>query len=189
MFFGLFTAGFGVLSMYDERRSWTLQRLLISPTPRSAIMSGKLIGVFLTVLFQISLLLVSLTIVASVVLGEPTSIWGSDLFKTIAVTLAAAFSVTGFGMLLSGITRSPEQGQIFISVFSIALAILGGSFGFILPPAVSRFSLIYWGRTAYESLSFGSGEVWLNILVLTAMGALFFLIGLYLFTRRFEMTE
>ena len=33
MFFALFTAQFGVLSMHEERREWTLQRLIISPHP------------------------------------------------------------------------------------------------------------------------------------------------------------
>jgi hypothetical protein len=61
MFFAMFTAQFGVLSMHEERREWTLQRLVISPTPRSHILAGKLLGVFVTVIFQLVVLLVALT--------------------------------------------------------------------------------------------------------------------------------
>jgi ABC-type transport system involved in multi-copper enzyme maturation permease subunit len=189
MFFGLFTAGFGVLSMYDERRNWTLQRLVISPTPRSSILTGKLAGIFLAVLFQITVLLIAMTAVASVVAREPTSIWGVDFLRILIVTLAAAFSVTGFGMFIAGIARTPEQGQILNSVFAIGLAVLGGGFGFILPPEVSRFSLIYWGRTAFEALSYVGGDVLINVVVLIGMGLFFFIIGLYFFNRRFDMTE
>ena len=189
MFFGLFTAGFGVLSMYDERRNWTLQRLVISPTPRHSILTGKLMGIFLAVLFQISLLLIAMTAVASVVVGAPTSIWGDDLLLVVIVTLAAAFAVTGFGMFVAGIARTPEQGQILSSVLAIAMAVLGGGFGFVLPPEVSRFSLIYWGRTAFEALAFVGGEVLLNVVVLIGMGLFFFLLGVVVFNRRFDMTE
>jgi ABC-type transport system involved in multi-copper enzyme maturation permease subunit len=189
MFFGLFTAGFGVLSMYDERRNWTLQRLLISPTPRSAILSGKLAGVFLTVLFQITLLLIAMTVVASVVVREPVSIWGDEVLKVVLVTLSAAFAVTGFGTFIAGIARTPEQGQIFNTVFALALAVLGGSFGFVLPPEIAQLSMIYWGRTAFESLSASSGPVLTNILILTVQGAILFALGLILFRRRFEMTD
>jgi ABC-2 type transport system permease protein len=187
MFFGLFTAGFGVLSMYDERRNWTLQRLLISPTPRNSILTGKLVGIFLEVLFQVSILLIAMTAVASVVVREPTSIWGDDLVRTALVTLAASFAVTGFGMLVAGVVRSPEQGQIAIPILSIGLAMLGGSFGFLLPEAISRFSMIYWGRTAFESLAFNGGDVALNVIVLIAQGAIFYLIGLYVFNRHFKV--
>jgi hypothetical protein len=57
-----------------------------------------------------------------------------------------------------------------------------------LPPEVARFSLIYWGRIAYETLAFSGGAIGLNIIVLAAMGAFFFLLGLYFFNRRFDVS-
>ena len=187
MFFALFTAQFGVLSMYQERRTWTLQRMLISPTPKSSILAGKLVGVFASVTFQLIILFFALTIVGSILEGKLTLIWGGNFPATFTVMLAAAFAVSGLGMLLAGIVKSPEQGQIFATGINMTLAVLGGAFGFNLPESISKLSLIYWGREAFETLAIGSTDVELNIFVLVAQGAIMFIIGLVMFNRRFEV--
>jgi ABC-type transport system involved in multi-copper enzyme maturation permease subunit len=185
MFFALFTAQFGVLSMYQERRTWTLQRMLISPTPKASILGGKLIGVFASVTFQLLILFFALTIVGSILEGELALIWGGNFPATFTMMLAAAFAVSGLGMLLAGIVKSPEQGQIFATGINMTLAVLGGAFGFNLPESISKLSLIYWGREAFETLATGSTDVGLNIIILVAQGAIMFVIGLVLFNRRF----
>jgi ABC-2 type transport system permease protein len=187
MFFALFTAQFGVLSMYQERRTWTLQRMLISPTPKASILGGKLIGVFASVTFQLLILFFALTIVGSILEGELALIWGGNFPATFTMMLAAAFAVSGLGMLLAGIVKSPEQGQIFATGINMTLAVLGGAFGFNLPESISKLSLIYWGREAFETLATGSTDVGLNIIILVAQGAIMFVIGLVLFNRRFEV--
>ena len=186
MFFALFTAQFGILSMYQERRNWTLQRMLISPTPRASILSGKLVGVFTSVTFQLFILFFALTIVGSIIEGEFVLIWGGNFLATFTVMLAAAFAVSGLGMLLAGIVKSPEQGQIFATGINMTLAVLGGAFGFNMPESISKLSMIYWGREAFETLATGSTDVGLSILVLVAQGFIMFVIGLLLFNRRFE---
>lgn len=187
MFFALFTAQFGVLSMYQERRTWTLQRMLISPTPKSSILGGKLVGVFASVTFQLLILFFALTIVGSIIEGKLAMIWGGNFPATFTVMLAAAFAVSGLGMLLAGIVKSPEQGQIFATGINMALAVLGGAFAFNLPESISKLSLIYWGREAFETLATGSTDIGVNIIVLLAQGAIMFVIGLVLFNRRFEL--
>lgn len=186
MFFALFTAGFGVLSMYDDRRNWTLQRLIISPTPRTYILVGKLIGVALTVLFQLLVLLIALTAVGSVLGGELRLIWGTDPLLVGMVLLSATLAVSGFGMFMAGIAKNPEQGQIFGSVFSMGLAVLGGTFGFTLPRQVAVLSLIYWGRDAFQILARGDSDVGLHIVVLAVQGAALYGLGVLFFNRRFE---
>ncbi len=187
MFFALFTAQFGVLSMYYERQEWTLQRLLMSPTRRSFILTGKLVGVFATVLFQLLLLFLSLTLVGSLMRGSLVFIWGSDSLRIALVLLAASMAVSGYGMLLSGIVKTPEQGQIFGSLATMAMAVLGGAFGFSLPGAVSMVSMIYWGREAFQLLAAGSGDVGQHILVLAVQGLAMFVLGLALFARQFDV--
>lgn len=187
MFFALFTAQFGVLSLHDERRNWTLQRLVMSPTPRAVILGGKLVGVFVTVLFQLSILLLALTVVGSIVQGELVSIWGPDLGRILLVLLAAALAVAGYGMFTAGIVKTPEQGQIIGSIITFAMAVLGGAFGFRLPEQVSQLSLVYWGREAFDLLAAGQGAVGLNVLVLVLYGVVLYLIGLMLFSRRLEI--
>jgi len=70
LFFALFTGQNGILSMYEERKNWTLQRILISPTPRWAILGGKLVGVLVSVIFQLLALVFALTIVGSLIEGH-----------------------------------------------------------------------------------------------------------------------
>jgi ABC-type Na+ efflux pump permease subunit len=187
MFFALFTAQFGVLSMHEDRRQWTLQRLIMSPTPRSSIMAGKLIGVFATVLVQLLLLMLALTLVGSLLGGAVTFIWGSNIARIALVLLAVSLAVSGFGMLLAGIVKDAEQAQVFTTVINMAMAVLGGAFGFTLPRSVSQFSLLYWGRDAFDRLAVGQGEIGLHAVVLALQGVVMFLVGLWLFNRRFEV--
>jgi ABC-2 type transport system permease protein len=187
MFFALFTAQFGVLSMYDDRRNWTLQRLVMSPTPRSSILAGKLIGVFTSVVFQLLTLLIALTLVGSIMQGKLALIWGSDVLAILLVLFSASLAVSGLGMFMAGIVRSPEQAQVIGSVLNMALAVLGGAFGFSLPQSVSQFSLVYWGRNAFDILAAGGTDVGLNVLVLGIQGLVMFGIGIVLFNQRFEL--
>jgi len=186
MFFAMFTAQFGVLNMHWERRGWTLQRMLISPTPRSIIMGGKLVGVFISVVSQLVVLLLALTLVGSLLQGRFILIWGDQPLLILIAILAASLAVSGFGMLLAGLVKSPEQASVFTSALNIGLAALGGSFGFTLPKAISQLSMVYWGRTTFEMLAVGNSDIWVNVLVLVLQGAVMYAIGLLLFNRRFE---
>lgn len=186
MFFAMFTAQFGVLSMHEERREWTLQRLVISPTPRSHILAGKLLGVFVTVIFQLLVLLVALTMIASIIQRELTLIWGDDFLSLGILVFAVALGVAGFGMLLAGIVRTAEQGQAVGPIANMVQGVLGGAFGFFLPTAIAVFSLVYWGREAFQSLSLGDSDIGLNLLVLIVLGLIMYVIGVILFNRRFD---
>lgn len=187
LFFALFTGQFGILSMYEERRNWTLQRMVASPTPRWAILGGKLVGVLASVLFQLLALVVALTLVGSVIEGHPVFIWGNDLPQLALLLVAVAVSVSGLGMFLAGVLKGIEQANIVGSVLNIALGVLGGAFGFQLPRSVSLVSFIYWARDGFEKLAAGRGDISLNILVLFAQGVVLFALGLFLFNRKFEV--
>ena len=186
MFFALFTAQFGVLSMHEERREWTLQRLVISPTPRSHILAGKLLGVFVTVIFQLLVLIIALTLIASIIERELTLIWGDDFLSLGILIFAAALGVAGFGMLLAGIVRTAEQGQTVGPIANMVQGVLGGAFGFLLPTALAVFSLVFWGREAFQSLSLGDTDIGLNMLVLAGLGLIMYVIGVILFNKRFD---
>lgn len=187
MFFALFTAQFGVLGLHNERRQWTLQRMVISPTSRATILAGNLVGVFVTVVFQISILVVALTLIGSLMQGQLDLIWGDEVPLIIALVLAVALSVSGFGMLIAAIVRTPEQGQILGPVVNMAMGVLGGAFGFMLPEAVSVLSVVYWGRDAFQRLAAGEADIGTNLMVLAVQGVAMYLIGVVLFNRKFEV--
>jgi ABC-2 type transport system permease protein len=187
MFFALFTGQFGVLSLYQERVDGTLQRMLVSPTPRWAILGGKLVGVFLSVLVQLVVLIVALTAVGSLIEGHVLFIWGTDVARLALVVISVSLAVSGLGMMLAGVVKGIEQANLVASVLNIALGVLGGAFGFELPRSVSAASIIYWGRDAFDVLAAGRGDILLNVVVLCASGVVMFTAGLALFTRRFEV--
>ena len=186
LFFAMFTAQGGVLSMYDERRNGTLQRILVSPTPRWVFLGGKLLGTLVSVLVQLILLVLALTLVGSIIEGRPAFIWGNDIGKLALVLLAVSLAVAGLAVFLAGILKSIEQAGTVGSVLNIGLGVLGGAFGFQLPRSMAQFSLVFWARDAFDLLAAGRGEIWLNILVLFAQGLLFYGIGLFFFTRKFN---
>jgi ABC-2 type transport system permease protein len=187
LFFALFVGQSGILSMYEERKNGTLQRILVSPTPRWNLLGGKLVGVLVSVVFQLLVLIFAMTAVGSLIEGQLTFIWGTDIAKLGLVVLAVSVAVSGLGMFLAGVLKGIEQANIVGSVLNIALGVLGGAFGFQLPRSVAQVSLIYWARDAFDKLAAGRGDITLNILVLFVEGAVLFLIGLILFNRRFEV--
>ena len=123
----------------------------------------------------------------SLLAGGFTLIWGSDLGRLGLLLLAVATAVGGLGMLLAGVLKGIEQANIVASVLNMALGVLGGAFAFQLPPSIAAFSFIYWGREAFQSLAAGYGDITLHLIVLFGQGAVMFVIGLFLFNRRFEV--
>ncbi len=187
MFFTLFTGQGGVYSIFEERKQWTLQRLVVTPTPRISILLGKMLGVLVSCILQLVFLFIALTVVGSILNGGFVVIWGNSYLLIALVIVAAALSATGLGALLAGVAKSPEQGQIYGSLVSVAMAVLGGAFGFQLPEAFSRFSILYWGSNAFQKLANGSTDVSLNLIVLTGLGAVMFAIGFWMFNRRLDI--
>jgi ABC-2 type transport system permease protein len=187
MFFALFTAQFGVLGLHNERRQGTLQRMVVSPTPRAYILTGSLLGVFITVIFQITILVVALTAVGSLLQGKLDLIWGSEYLLIVGLVLAVGLAVSGFGMLMAAIVKTPEQGQILGPIVNMAMGVLGGAFGFLLPKTVAIFSIVYWGREAFQRLAAGEADIGTNLLVLVVQGAVMYAVGVVLFNRRFKV--
>jgi ABC-2 type transport system permease protein len=187
LFFALFTGINGVLSMYDERQNGTLGRILVSPTPRWVVLGGKLVGTFVSVLAQLVILMLALTAVGSLLEGRPTFIWGNNVGMLFLVLMAVSLAVSGLGVFLAGLLKDMEQAITIRSVLTMALGVLGGTFGFQLPRSVAQFSLVYWGRDAFDLLAAGHGEIWPNLLVLFMEGVVLFGIGLFFYNRKFEV--
>ncbi|MBX3011908.1 MAG: ABC-2 transporter permease [Caldilineaceae bacterium] len=187
VFFALFTGVFGILSIYEERKQWTLQRMLVSPTTGRTILLGKLVGNLVVVFVQLLALLVALTVIVSLILGTPTFIWGTNLLALLGLLLSLSLCVSGLGVLIVGVARTPEQVQVIGPMINMALAVLGGAFGFGVSVVLARASLIHWAVDAFAKLAANEGGVGLNFLILTAQGLIFFLVGSWLFRRRLQL--
>ena len=187
MFFTLFTGQGGVNGIFEERKQGTLQRMVVTPTPRFTILIGKMLGVLVNCILQLVFLFIALTIVGSILNKGFVVIWGTNTLLIGLVIVGAALASTGLGTLLAGVARTPEQGQIYGSLINTGMAVLGGAFGFQLPEIVSRFSLLYWGSDAFQKLANGSTDVGLNLLVLLMAGVIMFIIGFWLFNKRLDV--
>lgn len=187
IFFALFTGIFGMNSIYDERQNWTLQRLFASPMPRSYILIGKMLGNIVVVAAQLTILFLAFTVIASLVEGVPTFIWGTNVLLLMAVILAISLFVSGLGVLVVGLAKTQEQVQTFGPVVSAGLGAIGGAFGFRLPPQVAGFSPVWWGTEALKKLAAGETDIVMPLAILLGSGLLFFAVGSFFFKRRMEL--
>ncbi len=186
-FFALFVAQFGVVSVIEERRAGTLQRILTTPTTRGGFLGGKLLGTWVTALAQLVLLMFALSLIASLLEGRLIFIWGADPAPLLAIILPLSLAVAGLGLLLVAFVQRPEQVGPAGSIVNIILAMLGGAFGFSVPEPVAWVSPVYWATDAMGKLGYGSPDVALNAIALAAQALVLCGIGLWFFQRRVEV--
>jgi ABC-type Na+ efflux pump permease subunit len=184
IFFALFTANGYANTIIEERRTWTLQRMLVSPTSRTQILLGKMGGVFINVLVQLVLLFIGFTLIGSLLTGEFQFIWGRNIIGIVLIVLATALAVTGLGAIVAASSSTPEQSNIIGTVLAMGMALVGGSFGFTLPAPLPSFSVVYWGTDAFTQLAAGQNNFLPNAVILLVAGVATFVLSLWLFNRR-----
>lgn len=183
LLFLMYTVSYGGRSILAERAQGTLPRLLVSPTTSAQILGGKVFGIYLTGIAQISILIVASALFFQVKWGDPLGM--------AALILAAVFGATGWGLLITAIARNPNQvGNIGTAVMLI-FGILGGSFIQldIMPPVVQLISKITpnaWALDGFTTLALGGGLPQLveSILALLIMGAALFVVSVMIFGKK-----
>ncbi|MGQ9909123.1 MAG: ABC transporter permease [Candidatus Flexifilum sp.] len=184
VFFMLFTAMGSAASLLEEKREGTLQRMVISPTPRSLI----LIAVLVNCVMQVVLLFLALTLVGALITGQLTPIWGTNVLAILATIGAVALAASGLAALVMSLVRSAETGNIIGDVIAMFMGLFGGVFFNIqaipaLAP-ISRLTIVYWGTDAFTRLSANQTDIGFNLIVLAGMGLILFGAGLAVFNRR-----
>jgi ABC-2 type transport system permease protein len=187
-FFSLFTAAGAASSIFEERRDGTLQRLIVSPTPRINILIGKLIGVFAIVLLQLIFLFLAFTVIGSLLDGEIKFIWGNHWLAIVVLLASTALAGSGVGLVAAAVSKSAEQANVLGSIISIFMGTVGGAFfqvdaiAFMKP--ITRLSVVFWGTDGFSKLANSETDVVLNVAVLAVIGVAFFLFSLGVFNRR-----
>ncbi|MFZ5855533.1 MAG: ABC transporter permease [Chloroflexota bacterium] len=183
LLFLMYTVSYGGRSILAERAQGTLPRLLVSPTSSAQILGGKVFGIYLTGVAQISIL-----ILASAIFFQVK--WGDPLGMT-ALILAAVFGATGWGMLITAFARNPNQVASIGSAIMLIFGILGGSFIDLgmMPPAIQFVSKITpnaWALDGFTTLALGGGLAQLTepILALLIMGVLLFVVSVIIFGKK-----
>ncbi len=172
-------------SVLLEKRDGTFRRLLVAPMSRAVLMSGKFLPFFLINLLQIAIML-----------GASHFMFGLDLGSSpsglIAVSVAAAATATGLGVLVASLAHTEAQIGGLTTLLLLAMSALGGSFipRFVLPDWLKTIGLVTphaWALDAYQDLivrGYGLAEILPKVGVLAAFALVFFVIGAWRF--RFE---
>jgi ABC-2 type transport system permease protein len=184
LFFAIFTANGQAGSIIAERRDGTLNRMLVTPTPRIIVLLGKVMSIFIVVLVQVTLLCLALTVLASLLSSTPTFIWGTNIPGVIAVIVATSLAVSGLGAITAAVAKNEEQANTIGTVLALFMAVVGGSFGFALPGPVANLSIVKWGTDAFARIAAGNNDILLNLVILAAFGVVTFGIGFVLFRSK-----
>lgn len=178
--FLMFGAMFGAFSTIQENREQTMNRMLATPSPRVAIVAGKMFSVFLLGMAQFT----SLYIFTRFVFGVQ---WGGDWIATVVVATAEMLAVTGLATLIASIARTERAaGGIGPLVVQIQ-ALIGGAFFTItvLPEWVQPiryFSVVGWTMEAWTAIQVrgaGVGDVIGPVAALLAIAGVLFIVGVW----------
>ncbi|MCL5951164.1 MAG: ABC transporter permease [Chloroflexi bacterium] len=117
----------------QEKRDGTLRRLLVAPMGRAVMLAGKLLPYFIINLLQIA-----------VMLGASHLLFGLNLGSSpaglVPVSVAAAATATGLGVLVAALARTEAQIGGLTTLLLLTMAALGGSF-------IPRFAMPEWLKT------------------------------------------
>jgi len=120
LMFLMYTASYGGRSLLAERAEGTLPRLLSTPTASAQVLAGKLFGMLLTGVAQVTVLVAGSSLLFHLKWGDPLAL----VLLILAVTLAA----TGWGTLLAAFARTPAQVGSLGSALMLIFGMLSGAF-------------------------------------------------------------
>jgi len=184
LFFMLFGAATPAHSVLEEHRNGTLSRLFTTPTPRSIILSGKFLAVFVVVLVQAAILLLAGLLLFKAGWGEPGPV--------VVLTVCSAIVAASLGLVTVSFAKTVGQAGAVSSAIFVFLGLLSGNFtGTIVTSGpfatIRRISPVGWLLEGWSKLLYGGswGSIALPVLVALAFAVVFFTISVFFFRRRY----
>jgi ABC-2 type transport system permease protein len=185
IFFAFFTGAYSMMSILREDEEGTLARLFSTPTSHTAILAGKFLAVFVTVLLQGLVLMVAGRLAFGVN-------WGDPLAAAVALT-GQVIAAGGLGVLIIAFVKNSRQAGPVLSGVLCALGFLGGLMTVAVPnmPAVfnimANFTPQGWVLKGWRMVMSGQAlaDMLVPFVVLVAMGAVMFAVGAVKFRKRF----
>ncbi|WP_425448474.1 ABC transporter permease [Dethiothermospora halolimnae] len=184
LFFTMYSIVFSVGEILQDRKYNTWQRILISPISKTSILGGNLVVSFILGFLQIAILIMG----GKYMLGVDM---GPSMIGVLLIIIAFVFAVTSLGLLLSGVVKNHGQLSAITPIVLTSTAMLGGCF-WPIEAVDSKIILVLsnitpqkWAIEGIEKMAmYGYGfsfeTVILPTIVLVAMGAVFFGIGVRL---------
>lgn len=189
MFIG-FTALMISAGLFQDKRQGTLQRALVTPTRPAVVLGGKFLGAYLAAVVQLGLLAGGTAVLERLLGGAAgggtgtTNPLGIDPAGLAVLILATAAAAAGIGAAIAGLAGSYLQAANSGIAALLVMGLLGGVFfpvDFFPAPLhhLSRATYQYWSIDGFVKLALGGGAAGIapHALVLTALAAVFFVIG------------
>jgi ABC-2 type transport system permease protein len=181
VFFIMFVTFGGAGAILEEREQGTLRRLLVTPTAKGTLLSGKIVGIVATACLQTLIL----TVVSAVIFGVP---WGRQWLANAIILFCYILAVTGLAVLVSTIVRSRDQFAGASPIFSTGLAMIGGcwwSLDIVSPvmKTIAKATPTGWAMTGLTDVlarNHGLDAVWLPAAVLLGFAAITLALGIKL---------
>ena len=150
--FVFLAAQFGIVSIHTERRDRTLARMLAAPIHWWSILVGKIIVSMVLAIVSMGVIILGTALLLGATWGDPVAL--------IPLVLSAALAATGISLLTVAFTRNEEQAGSAITIVSLTLAVIGGSFFPTTqgPEFMSQLSLLAphaWFLDAVNDISTG----------------------------------
>ncbi len=155
--------------LLTEREEGTLQRLFAQRIPRSAVLVGKFLFVFIVGIAQMTVLFAY---------GEWMFRVGLFRDPLTLLVLSISWIVAGgaFGMFLASVSRSTKQAESLASLLILVMAALGGCWFPLqmmnLPPlleAVCKSTPTYWAMSGFQGMLW-SQLPWYSSKTMLALG-------------------
>jgi ABC-2 type transport system permease protein len=117
----LFTAIFSTISVIEDRREGILQAVLVSPTPRWAMVLGKVVGGALLALSQALIFLLAVVFLP---------FWPGlfDLLQLVVLLFVAGMALTSVGLLFAWRTDSTQGFHAVMNLVLMPMWLLSGAF-------------------------------------------------------------
>jgi ABC-2 type transport system permease protein len=184
IFYAFYTGTATAQTILQEDENGTLPRLFTTPTTQSTILGGKFLAVGLTVLIQMTTLIIFSTLVFGVR-------WGA--FLSVALTLISTVAVSAtMGIFINSLLKSTKQGGAIFGGLLTITGMIGMMPVFTQglankPPALEIVSLLVPQGWAIRGLfqAVNGESVLVSVLVLLAVSVVFFFVGVKKFTKRF----
>jgi ABC-2 type transport system permease protein len=118
--FLFFAAQGGIVSLFEERRSGTLARILAGPVRPGSILAGKSLGSLALGVIAMTVLIAATTLLIGADWGPPHGV--------LLLIVAAVVSAIGISTLVASFATSAQAAAAASSAVAITLGILGGTF-------------------------------------------------------------
>jgi ABC-2 type transport system permease protein len=154
VFFMFFVVGMGARSLVAEQKAGTLSRLLAAPVRPMALLAGKAGAALVMGVASLGAMAIASTFLLQMSWGDPVAAG----LLIVSVVLAA----TGITALILTLARTEQQAQLYMSIVTMGLALLGGNFVSLdrAPDLLRRLSLLTpngWALRAFRDLTVDGG--------------------------------